>query len=458
MYNQPFSQSPEMFGSQSGGAQMQSAPNLPPGNAPGREYFNHSMATFTNAMQPPPGMMPQGISSLVPAYQFGGGVGYGYSGDESVQASIDAAQADFDAAAEADAAAAADYDVGFSQADADASVAADYDVGFNQDIADANSIAQAEAEAQAAVDSLNDASRGAATQGGPPDVDFTNLALEALQTPTAAPEVPLAAIQAAMSLANRSTPQTVEYDDEATQGGLTPSRPDVDFSNLAINALQDDLDILSGGVTGSTYQGAGIPSTMPDGTIRGMSLTPFGTIYDKPTAEARGAIKDAQTFEEEGFGRFLPGAKTVTQNPYTGEVSRGYGFGLQDAIGLGLGFLNPALGLGYAGYKAGQPSQVSLNYNTGLGSLNQGDLNQGNTGMDMANVSLPERVLAVDEPDAGDPNDPNNVPDVPDASATPTAQALAPLVYQAYANLGLPVPGNVPAFRRVNIPTSRFIV
>ena len=197
---------------------------------------------------------------------------------------------------------------------------------------------------------------------------------------------------------------------------------------------------------------------MPDGTIRGMSLTPFGTIYDKPTAEARGAIKDAQTFEEEGFGRFLPGAKTVTQNPYTGEVSRGYGFGLQDAIGLGLGFLNPALGLGYAGYKAGQPSQVSLNYNTGLGSLNQGDLNQGNTGMDMANVSLPERVLAVDEPDAGDPNDPNNVPDVPDASATPTAQALAPLVYQAYANLGLPVPGNVPAFRRVNIPTSRFIV
>ena len=458
MYNQPFSQSPEMFGSQSGGAQMQSAPNLPPGNAPGREYFNHSMATFTNAMQPPPGMMPQGISSLVPAYQFGGGVGYGYSGDESVQASIDAAQADFDAAAEADAAAAADYDVGFSQADADAAAAADYDVGFNQDIADANSIAQAEAEAQAAVDSLNDASRGAATQGGPPDVDFTNLALEALQTPTAAPEVSLAAIQAAMSLANRSTPQTVEYDDEATQGGLTPSRPDVDFSNLAINALQDDLDILSGGVTGSIYQGAGIPSTMPDGTIRGMSLTPFGTIYDKPTAEARGAIKDAQTFEKEGFGRFLPGAKTVTQNPYTGEVSRGYGFGLQDAIGLGLGFLNPALGLGYAGYKAGQPSQVSLNYNTGLGSLNQGDLNQGNTGMDMANVSLPERVLAVDEPDAGDPNDPNNVPDVPDASATPTAQALAPLVYQAYANLGLPVPGNVPAFRRVNIPTSRFIV
>ena len=256
-----------------------------------------------------------------------------------------------------------------------------------------------------------------------------------------------AAIQAAMSLANRSTPQTVEYDDEATQGGLTPSRPDVDFSNLALNALQDDSDTLSGGVTGSTYQGAGAtPST-------GMSITPFGTIYNKPTAEAIAAIKAAQAFEEKGAGRFIPGARTVTQNPYTGEVSQGYGFGLQDAVGLGLGLVNPALGLGYAGYKAGQPSQVSLNYNTGLGSLNQ-----GNTGMDMANVSLPERVLAVDEPDAGDPNDPNNVPDVPDASATPTAQALAPLVYQAYANLGLPVPGNVPAFRRVNIPTSRFTV
>ena len=157
MYNQPSSQSPAMFGSQSGGAQMQSAPNLPPGNAPGREYFNHSMATFTNAMQPPTGMVPQGISSLVPGYFFGGdvasaaadaaadsisydasvpgmfgGISPGLGGDAdtsgnvaidfgSVSAAMDAAQAQVDAEAAAAAASAVENDIGFNQADANQS-------------------------------------------------------------------------------------------------------------------------------------------------------------------------------------------------------------------------------------------------------------------------------------------------------------------------------------------------
>jgi hypothetical protein len=71
MYNQPFSQPPGMFGAQSAMAQMQSAPSLPAGNPSAREYFNYSMATLSNAAMPR-AMMPQGISSLVPQYQFGG--------------------------------------------------------------------------------------------------------------------------------------------------------------------------------------------------------------------------------------------------------------------------------------------------------------------------------------------------------------------------------------------------
>jgi hypothetical protein len=75
MYNQPFSQPPGMFGAQSAMAQMQSAPSLPAGNPSAREYFNYSMATLSNAAMPR-AMMPQGISSLVPQYQFGGDVGF----------------------------------------------------------------------------------------------------------------------------------------------------------------------------------------------------------------------------------------------------------------------------------------------------------------------------------------------------------------------------------------------
>ena len=111
MYNQPFSQPPGMFGAQSAMAQMQSAPSQPAGNPRAREYYNYSMAALSEAVENaamPQAMMPQGISSLVPQYQFGGDVGY--SGDVnidwgSVAAAMDAAQAQADAAAAADAAA-----------------------------------------------------------------------------------------------------------------------------------------------------------------------------------------------------------------------------------------------------------------------------------------------------------------------------------------------------------------
>jgi hypothetical protein len=87
MYNQPFSQPPGMFGAQSAMAQMQSAPSLPAGNPSAREYFNYSMATLSNAAMPR-AMMPQGISSLVPQYQSGGGP---WLSDDAISIAADAA-------------------------------------------------------------------------------------------------------------------------------------------------------------------------------------------------------------------------------------------------------------------------------------------------------------------------------------------------------------------------------
>jgi hypothetical protein len=98
MYNQPFSQPPGMFGAQSAMAQMQSAPSLPAGNPSAREYFNYSMATLSNAAMPQ-AMMPQGISSLVPQYQFGGGVSLADAISMASNApNIESVEAAFDAA------------------------------------------------------------------------------------------------------------------------------------------------------------------------------------------------------------------------------------------------------------------------------------------------------------------------------------------------------------------------
>lgn len=98
MYNQPFSQPPGMFGAQSAMAQMQSAPSLPAGNPRAREYFNYSMETLSNAAMPR-AMMPQGISSLVPQYQFGGDVSLADAISMASNApDIESVQAAFDAA------------------------------------------------------------------------------------------------------------------------------------------------------------------------------------------------------------------------------------------------------------------------------------------------------------------------------------------------------------------------
>lgn len=120
MYNQPFSQPPGMFGAQSAMAQMQSAPSLPAGNPGAREYFNYSMETLSNAAMPQ-AMMPQGIGSLVPQYQFGGGVSLADAISmasnapdiESVEAAFDAAGIsvpDFNAPSGPDASAQAEQD------------------------------------------------------------------------------------------------------------------------------------------------------------------------------------------------------------------------------------------------------------------------------------------------------------------------------------------------------------
>ena len=120
MYNQPFSQPPGVFGAQSAMAQMQSAPSLPAGNPGAREYFNYSMETLSNAAMPQ-AMMPQGIGSLVPQYQFGGGVSLADAISmasnapdiESVEAAFDAAGIpvpDFNAPSGPDASAQAEQD------------------------------------------------------------------------------------------------------------------------------------------------------------------------------------------------------------------------------------------------------------------------------------------------------------------------------------------------------------
>ena len=83
-------------------AQMQSAPSQPAGNPRAREYYNYSMAALSDAVENaamPQAMMPQGIGSLVPQYQFGGGVSLAdaismasnAANSESVEAAFDAA-------------------------------------------------------------------------------------------------------------------------------------------------------------------------------------------------------------------------------------------------------------------------------------------------------------------------------------------------------------------------------
>jgi len=556
MYNQPSSQSPAMFGSQPGGAQMQSAPNLPPGNAPGREYFNHSMATFTNAMQPPTGMVPQGISSLVPGYFFGGGVGYGYSGDESVQASIDAAQADFDAAAEAAASVQADYDVGggFSQADADAAVAAAESaaesaaaIGLGQtDSLDpslssaasqiaaimttgntdgensgpvvnsfldtlsnssnnatsivptlgtggiegydvlADSIAQD--QDQAAVDSLNDASRGAtaqATQGVSPN-----------------------AVAAALSLAN------------STGGQTNPT--EIDFSTEALNSLQDDFDaqqaefssLFNDEVARSSGGFPAVRGTMnPVGDYKDYYDSRIAAARDPEYAKSRQGMYDflvneykgnvvtggkVTGYEEDGtpiitnelnnnvwnnpddnettatdrlnkgfVNSLIKGLTPFQQgplyNPATGSMTGGTYVDRGGAVGSGLGSLfGPFGGLvgGLLGRGRGGYAPVNSIMGGNSGNFNNPDME-----------GLPSPSLDISEPDAGDPAGGNGGDNGGDngggggngggsgGSDPNTSQyALNPLVYQAYANLGLPVPGNVPPYRRVNIPTSRFVV
>jgi hypothetical protein len=479
MYNQPFSQPPGMFGAQSAMAQMQSAPSLPAGNPGAREYFNYSMETLSNAAMPQ-AMMPQGIGSLVPQYQFGGGVGY--SGDVgidwgAVAAAMDAAQAQADAAAAADAAAdaaavdsitqpsvqsdvgipatsapAPGFDPGTSYETSNPATSGGSGSGFDpgtsyetspstgdaqmqqvaSDLNDLMSQMQGEAArgtfSRDDADSLNGASRGAATQGGPPDVDFTNLALETLQ------------------------------------GGP----PDVDFTNLALESLQDQQQAYQ-----DYYDSRAAALTDPEyaesrqdlynflvNAYKGNVATGGGTFYESGIVDGKDEITKAEDLNKGWVNSliktFTPFQKGPVYNPATGSMTVGTYVDRGGLVGGGLGALvgGPFGALVGGSLGSGRGGYVPVN------SIMSGSDGFDNPDMDM--VSIPSQseiddiIARMTPPDTGDDIDPD-LGD-PQQAAAAVAPAYVPPVYQTYAGLGLPSVSPIPPLRRVTVPISSFVV
>jgi hypothetical protein len=450
MYNQPFSQPPGMFGAQSAMAQMQSAPSLPAGNPGAREYFNYSMGTLSNATMPR-AMMPQGISSLVPQYQFGGDVGY--SGDVnidwgSVAAAMDAAQAQADAAAAADAAAvdsitqpsvqsdvgipatsapAPGFDPGTSYETSNPATSGGSGSGFDPGTSYETSPSTADAEdaqmqqlagdlndlmsqmqGEAArgtfsrddADSLNGASRGAATQGGPPDVDFTNLALETLQ--------------------DDSDAQQQAYQDyyDSRAAALT----DREYAK----SRQDLYNFLVKDYTGNVVTGKD-EVTKAEDLNKGL----FNSL-----------IKT-----------FTPLQKGPVYNPATGSMTGGTYVDRGGLVGTGVGSLFGPLGALFGGLLgSGRGGYVPVSMS--------GSDDFGNPDMDMVGIpSQSEIDYIIDQmtpPDTGDDIDPD-LGD-PQQAAPAVAPAYVPPVYQTYAGLGLPSVSPIPPLRRVTVPISSFVV
>jgi len=402
MYNQPFSQPPGMFGAQSAMAQMQSAPSLPAGNPGAREYFNYSMETLSNAAMPQ-AMMPQGIGSLVPQYQFGGGVSLADAISMASNApDIESVQAAFDAA-------------GISVPDFNAPSGPD-------------ASAQAEAEAQAAADSLNGASRGAATQGGPPDVDFTNLALETLQ------------------------------------GGP----PDVDFTNLALESLQDQQQAYQ-----DYYDSRAAALTDPEyaesrqdlynflvNNYKGNVATGGGTFYESGIVDGKDETAKAEDLNKglvnSLIATFTPFQKGPVYNPATGSMTGGTYVDRGGLVGGGLGALvgGPFGALVGGSLGSGRGGYVPVN------SIMSGSDGFDNPDMDM--ISIPSQseiddiIARMTPPDTGDDIDPD-LGD-PQQAAAAVAPAYVPPVYQTYAGLGLPSVSPIPPLRRVTVPISSFVV
>ena len=480
-----------MFGAQSAMAQMQSAPSLPAGNRGAREYFNYSMAALSEAANAamPQAMMPQGISSLVPQYQFGGGVGY--SGDVgidwgAVAAAMDAAQAQADAAAAADAAAdaaavdsitqpsvqsdvgipatsapAPGFDPGTSYETSNPATSGGSAPGFDPGtsyatspstlgaaatsvdpavIAAAQSIDKALADAEDAqmqqlagdlnalmgpmqdeaargtfsrddADSLNGASRGAATQGGPPDVDFTNLALETLDAQQQAYQ---------------------DYYDSRASAATDPEYAESrqDLYNFLVN------------------------------DYKGNVATGRGTFYETGIVDGKDEIAKAEDLNKGLINSlittFTPFQKGPVYNPATGSMTGGTYVDRGGLVGGGLGALvgGPFGALVGSQLGSGRGGYVPVN------SIMSGSDDFGNPDMDM--VSIPSQSEIDDIIDQMTPPDTGNEPDLGDpqqaAPAPAVAPAYVPPVYQTYAGLGLPSVSPIPPLRRVTVPISSFVV
>ena len=408
MYNQPFSQAPGMFGAQSAMAQMQSAPSLPAGNPSAREYFNYSMATLSNAAMPQ-AMMPRGIGSLVPQYQFGGGVSLADAiSMASNAANSESVEAAFDAAGISVPGFNAPSDPGYDPGTSYETSPTTEDAQMQQVASDLNDLmSQMQGEAARGTfsrddaDSLNGASRGAATQGGPPDVDFTNLALETLQ--------------------DDSDAQQQAYQDYYDSRAAALTDPEYAESR------QDLYNFLVNDYKGNVVTGK-------DETAKAEDLN-------------KGLVNSL-------IATFTPFQKGPVYNPATGSMTGGTYVDRGSAVGGGLGALvgGPfgALVGGFLG--SGRGGYVPVN------SIMSGSDDFGNPDMDMVNTPSESEIDNII--DQMTPPDTRNEPDLgdPQQAAPAVAPAYVPPVYQTYAGLGLPSVSLIPPLRRVTVPISSFVV
>ena len=409
MYNQPFSQPPGMFGAQSAMAQMQSAPSLPAGNPGAREYFNYSMGTLSNATMPR-AMMPQGISSLVPQYQFGGGVGY--SGDVgidwgAVAAAMDAAQAQADAAAAADAAADA------AAVDSITQPSVQSDVGIPATSAPAPGF-----DPGTSYETSNPATSGGSAPGFDPG---TSYATSPSTLGAAATSVDPAVIAAAQSIdkaladAEDAQMQQLAGDlnalmgpmqDEAARGTLSRD----EGNQLSANQAVMEMTQPSGGSTP-----VGMQPSYSDQPQQSLSGSPPPNLLQS----ALNLLDEYAMPSRRGPGILAAGLGPFSIVPTI--VTRG-----AEALGLEAG---PFYG------------------------------DQGGFETDLAALSIPTGIkfLRTPPPEIGDDGEPD-LGDPEQAAETITQPAYVQPVYQTYAGLGLPSVSPIPPLRRVTVPISSFVV
>jgi hypothetical protein len=423
MYNQPFSQPPGMFGAQSAMAQMQSAPSLPAGNPSAREYFNYSMATLSNAAMPQ-AMMPQGISSLVPQYQFGGGIGY--SGDVDIDwggvaAAMDSAQAQADAdAAAADAANGGSdpgFDPGTSYETSNPSTSGGSGPGFDPGTSYATSNPDAAQAAQAAQDAFS------------PDAAMAEAAIaaEAAQAAQDAQAAQAAEDAQMQQVASDLNDLMSQMQDEAARG--TFSRDDA----ASYQAQQEAQQALSGinqtNINRSVIDDPFSPDNeMAKEAILSKQAAEFnllreaegGKLYDNPLIDLPVFRLIGPRTITNAIGRTMPVQTVLANLPYVGPLF---------SAAMTSGIVPDNTFGDFPGDVPGLPSQSEL-----------------------------DQRFAPPEPDLGDPD--SGDPDSGDPAPAPPAAAPAyvPPVYQTYAGLGLPSISSIPPLRMVTVPISRFVV